>query len=113
MVFEEEVRDTVLGSLCGVGVDDAIASLCRLAISRGDSLTERRNGGPRKADSSSSESASTTGGVLRPYLVTDCGEDEAEELAVLLASCDCVGVARELWKPESGLPRLPWFSQSA
>ena len=112
MVFEEEVRDTVLGLLCGVGVDDAIASLCRLAISRGDSLTERRNGGPRKADSSS-ESASTTGGVLQPYLVTDCGEDEAEELAVLLASCGSVGVARELWKPESGLPRLPWFSQSA
>ena len=94
-----ETSETVLGlPLCGVGVD--AASLCRLPSSSGDSLTGRRNGAFRNGDSSSSESASAS--------KTDCGEDDADELAVDdVASSGSVGVARELWIPESGLPRLP------
>lgn len=93
MVFEEEEREVVLGSLFCVGVGVAFASLSLLATRRGELRTECRTGGPRNGDSSSDESAPT--GVIRPCLVTDCGDDGAE-LADSRGSCGDVGVPRVL-----------------
>ena len=128
MVLEEEVREAVLWLLSVVGVRQArlVASLCLLAMRRGDFSTGQRGGGLSSSVviplSASSDSATLTEGNdgRLSCLVADCGVDGAEIAVVINGSLLTVGVERALgprdWKPESELPMLPsdeWFSQSA